>query len=70
MRAFVRLRQALASNKGLAERMEKIEKRLETHDAALDDHAQAIRSVFEDIRRLMGPPDGPRRRIGFSGGGG
>ena len=28
MRAFVRLRQALASNKDLAERMEKVEKRL------------------------------------------
>lgn len=68
MRAFVRLRQALASNKELAERMEKVEKRLGAHETALGDHAKVIRSVFEDIRRLMGPPDGPRRRIGFSGG--
>lgn len=66
MRAFVRLRHALAANKDLADRMEKAEKRLGTHEAALGEHAQAIRSVFEDIRSLMGPPDGPRRKIGFA----
>jgi hypothetical protein len=65
MRAFVRIRRALAANRVLAERMERVEKRLGTHDAALGEHAKAIRSVFEDIRRLMGPPGGPRRKIGF-----
>jgi hypothetical protein len=66
MRTFVRLRQTLGSNKDLAERMEKVEKRLGTHEAALGDHAKGIRSVFEDIRRLMRPPDGPQRKIGFA----
>jgi hypothetical protein len=66
MRAFVRFRRALASNKDLAQRMENVEKRLGMHEAALGDHAKAIRSVFEDIRRLLGPPGGPQRRIGFS----
>jgi hypothetical protein len=65
MRAFVRLRKALASNKDLAERMEKVEKRLGAHEDALGEHADAIRSVFEDIRGLLGPHDGPKRRIGF-----
>lgn len=65
MRAFVRLGKVLALNKGLAERIEKAEQRLDTHDAALGEHAGAIREVFEDIRRLMGPPEGPKRRIGF-----
>ena len=65
MRAFVRLRRALTSNKEFAERMEKVEKRLAAHEGALGEHADAIRSVFEDIRGLMGPPDGPKRRIGF-----
>ena len=67
MRAFVRLRRALASSRDLAERMEKVEKRLATHEGALGEHANAIRTVFEDIRSLMGPPDGPKRKIGFSG---
>jgi hypothetical protein len=65
MRAFVRLRKALASSKDLAERMEKVEERLEGHAASLGEHAEAIRSVFEDIRALMGPPEGPKKRIGF-----
>ena len=67
MRAFVRMRRALASSRDLAERMEKVEKRLATHEGALGEHANAIRTVFEDIRSLMGPPDGPKRKIGFSG---
>lgn len=66
IRAFVRLRHALAASRDLAQRMEKVEKRLEAQDAALGDHAGAIREVFEEVRRLMGPPDGPKRRIGFS----
>ncbi len=67
MRAFVRMRHALGSSKALAARMEKVEKRLETHEGALGEHAKDICSVFEDIRSLMGPPDGPKRKIGFSG---
>jgi hypothetical protein len=54
MRAFVRLRKALASNKDLAERMKKVEKRLGSHEGVLGEHDEAIRSVFEDIRSLMG----------------
>lgn len=65
MRAFVRFRRALALSQDLAQRLRKVEKRLEEHGEALGEHAAALRSVFEDIRGLMGPPDGPRRRIGF-----
>lgn len=68
MRAFVRMRQVLASDRDLAKRMAIVEKRLESQADVLGDHAEAIRSVFEDIRRLMGPPDGPKRKIGFSRG--
>jgi hypothetical protein len=65
MRAFVGLRRALAANKDLAERMEKAEKQLRTHGAALGEHAGAIRSIFEEIRKLTAASEGPRRRIGF-----
>lgn len=60
MRAFVGLRRALGANKKLAERVEKVEKRLETHEGA-------IRTVFEEIEQLTEAPAGPRRNIGFSG---
>jgi hypothetical protein len=59
MRAFVSLQRRLGTNKRLAERMEKVEKKLGQHDGA-------IRSVFEEIKRLMAPPTGPRRGIGSS----
>jgi len=59
MRAFVSLRRTLGTNKKLAERMEKVEKKLGKHEGA-------IRSVFEEVQRLSAPPTGPRRGIGFS----
>ncbi|MGH8706846.1 MAG: ORF6N domain-containing protein [Burkholderiales bacterium] len=59
VRAFVQLRQFLASHKDLARRLAEHEKRLSTHD-------QAIAGLFETIRQLMAPPASPRRRpIGF-----
>ena len=58
MRAFVRLRQILSTNKALAEKFAELERRVEGHD-------EHIRSLFEAIRQLMTPPEMPRRRIGF-----
>jgi len=59
VRAFIRLRQFLATHKDLARRLEEHEKRLSTHD-------QAIAGLMNTIRTLMAPPEAPRRRpIGF-----
>jgi ORF6N domain len=56
MRAFVRLRQMLASNVELARKLDALEKK---YDAQ-------FRVVFEAIRKLMEPPPEPKRgRIGF-----
>lgn len=55
MRAFVRLRQFVATNKNLARRLDQLEKK---HDAQ-------FKVVFEAIRALMTTPDKPRRSIGF-----
>jgi hypothetical protein len=56
MRAFVRLRQMLASNTELARMLEAMEKR---YDAQ-------FKVVFDAIRQLMSPPEPPKRReIGF-----
>jgi hypothetical protein len=64
MRAFVRLRNLLASNKELAERFSELEQRLERK---LESHDQAIASILDAIRQLMTPQSAsPKRRIGFS----
>jgi hypothetical protein len=55
MRAFVRMRETMASHRELAHRLNAMEK---TYDAR-------FRVVFDAIRALMEPPKTPRRRIGF-----
>ncbi len=58
VRAFVRLRELLASNKQLARRLDQLEKKLGSHD-------QAIAGLVNTIRNLMTPPELKRRPIGF-----
>lgn len=55
MRAFVRLRQMLASNAELARKLNALEKK---YDAQ-------FKIVFDAIRQLMEPPEKPRKKIGF-----
>jgi hypothetical protein len=55
MRVFVKLREMIASNKELAKRLDKLEKK---YDAQ-------FKVVFDAIRELMTPPEPKRRRIGF-----
>jgi len=63
VRAFVELREALATNKGLAKRLDELESRLERKLAT---HDQAIAGILEAIRQLMAPPEPTKkRRIGF-----
>ena len=57
VRAFVRLREMLATNRELAEKLRQLERRLETHD-------EAIQEIFDAIKRLM-QPDEVRKQIGF-----
>jgi hypothetical protein len=56
MRAFVKLREIIASHHQLAQRLEEMESRYD----------EQFRTVFDAIRDLMEPPEKPRRRIGFS----
>jgi hypothetical protein len=56
MRAFVKLRNILASHKDLAQKMEELEKKYDTQ----------FRVVFEAIRQLMAEEEKPKQRIGFS----
>ena len=63
VRAFVKLRELLASNKELARRLNELEARLEKKLAT---HDQAIASILSAIRQLMNPPVPQRRPIGFT----
>jgi ORF6N domain-containing protein len=58
MRAFVRLRQALETNRELAKKFAELEKRVGKHD-------HEIAAIIDAIRQLMAPPEKPRREIGF-----
>ena len=55
MRAFVRLRQMLASNAELARKLDALERKYDTQ----------FKVVFDAIRQLMAPPDAKKRKIGF-----
>lgn len=55
MRVFVKLREMIASNKELAKRLDKLEKKYDVQ----------FKVVFDAIRELMTPPEPKRKRIGF-----
>jgi hypothetical protein len=55
MRAFVQLREMISSNKGLARRLNELEKKYDSQ----------FRVVFEAIRELMAEPEPKVKRIGF-----
>ncbi len=56
MRAFVALRQMIASNAELARKLETLEKRYD----------RQFKVVFDAIRELMIPPEPQRKQIGFT----
>jgi hypothetical protein len=63
IRAFVRLRQLLATHKDLARRIEQLEAAQEQHARTQKQHASILVAVVQDIQRLKNPP--PTRAIGF-----
>jgi hypothetical protein len=58
MRAFVRLRQFLASQEKIGKKLEELEMQIQTQD-------ENIKNIFTAIRQLMSPPKQPKRQIGF-----
>ena len=63
VRAFVKLRELLSSNRELARRFAQLETRL---DKKLTEHDQQIATILSAIRQLMHPPAPKRRGIGFT----
>lgn len=58
VRAFVRMREMLAKNRQLAAKINELDRRLETHDTAIQD-------IIEAIKELMVPEGPSKRKIGF-----
>jgi ORF6N domain len=59
VRAFVRIRAMLASNKELAAKIEELEKNLAKHDGSIEE-------IVRLIKRMMEPPPARRSKIGFA----
>jgi hypothetical protein len=59
VRAFVRMREVLASHRELAAKLDALERKVGKHD-------HAIVTLLQAIRRLMVEPERPRRPVGFT----
>lgn len=58
MRAFVRLRELLATHKDLSTKLEEHEQKLASHEGRID-------SLFDAVDQILNPPVEPRKQIGF-----
>jgi len=58
VRAFIRLREVIATHKVLAEKLAELDNRVGQHD-------ESIRSLVAAIRQLMSPPPSKTKRIGY-----
>ena len=58
MRAFVKMRETLETNRELARKFAELEKRVGKHDDEID-------AIIDAIRQLRAPPAKPHREIGF-----
>ena len=69
VRAFVRMREVLATHKELAKKLEALEKKTEAlalkHDALATTTRAQFKEVIEALRALMTPPEPKKRPIGF-----
>lgn len=59
VRAFVRLRDIATTHRELANKLAAVERRVANHD-------EDLKAMLAALRKLIAPPPGTRRRIGFS----
>jgi len=58
VRSFIRLRELMASNNAIAQKLKEVERKLGSHDKAIQD-------ILNSLRQLMAPPTTKKRGIGF-----
>jgi beta-galactosidase beta subunit len=63
IKTFTRLRELIASNKELREKIEEMERRVEKR---LGVHDAQLKAIFEAIQQLLTPPEEPKKnKMGF-----
>lgn len=69
VRAFVRMRELVATHGDLAKRLAELEEKTEalamSHDTFSRNTRNQLKQLFDALRELMTPPDPPKRTIGF-----
>ena len=58
VRAFIRMRQYLATHKDLARKMEDLERKQ-------NEQGTQLATVYDVLKQMINPPSKPKRRIGF-----
>ncbi len=58
MRIFTKLREVIANNKEIMQKLNQLESKIEKHDSE-------IQSIFEAIRQLISIPEKQKRKVGF-----
>ena len=59
VRAFVKLREILATHKDLTRKIEDL-------DRQQKEHGEQLGAVYSIVKQLISPPAKPKRRIGFA----
>ena len=59
VRAFVKLREMLATRKDLARKIEDLDRKQK-------EHGEQLGAVYSIVKQLISPPVKPKRRIGFA----
>ncbi|PUE51850.1 hypothetical protein B9Z45_14060 [Limnohabitans sp. 2KL-17] len=69
VRAFVQLRQSLAANADIAQRLAELETKTDSlemsHDTISRNTRLQLRQLLDAVRELTAPPEPPKRPIGF-----
>lgn len=59
VRAFIQMREYLATHKDLARKMEELERKQ-------TEHGQQLSAVYSVVKQLIDPPPKPKSRFGFA----
>jgi hypothetical protein len=65
MRAFIRMRELVATNKDIATRMEKLERSHQRTGSVIEVLVEDIDRLAHEIKRIKNPPVGTKKRIGY-----
>ena len=65
IRVFTRIREMLLMHKDILIKLEQLESKMTKHDHKFKNYDEEIHLIFETLKKLLHPPQPPRKRIGF-----